>query len=475
MTLVDDDAGQFNVNPDTIMTEIRKPVFVDNAVHHALVTSQASNKQKVTIENRNNASYLVTSSNTYSLTEGNSNVQMTHTARPGHDYTGAPFFNNEKISTNTDPSMLLFNSNDPKNQRLKGSSFSSSNQGITLNLNNMQSRTLLDIGYTGGDVHLGQTVDIGLRTTDLAMQLGSDLTETLTSVNIALPRAVTSTNSKRRKHSIRFLAQDFNKVPILQAMKLVSRQDQRVTYFDRFGSLLYIPFNVSEPSRTLVSDLRLGGQMTNPIDNTTNRVTVTGVPIALNINAEATVDDAVRQQTKFSADVQEPSEVVFDPSIKTEAAARRLARNILRASNVSKGSISSDGHPGAWDLRPGNIVTFRGSKHVIMEARHKFSEGTSDFVFLSIDIGVEGVLQDLSDSAVTAGINASVDTSTQIKKEDLSLFDGLEVVIMPITHNRMVGPSGFLIGRNTARSLLGIGKEKIGTSKGFMISRREDI
>ena len=148
MTLVDDDAGQFNVNPDTIMTEIRKPVFVDNAVHHALVTSQASNKQKVTIENRNNASYLVTSSNTYSLTEGNSNVQMTHTARPGHDYTGAPFFNNEKISTSTDPSMLLFNSNDPKNQRLKGSSFSSSNQGITLNLNNMQSKTLLDIGYT---------------------------------------------------------------------------------------------------------------------------------------------------------------------------------------------------------------------------------------------------------------------------------------------------------------------------------------
>ena len=68
-----------------------------------------------------------------------------------------------------------------------------------------------------------------------------------------------------------------------------------------------------------------------------------------------------------------------------------------------------------------------------------------------------------------------MDTSTQIKKEDLSLFDGLEVVIVPITHNRMVGPSGFLIGRNTARSLLGIGKEKIGTSKGFMISRREDI
>ena len=476
MTLVDDDAGQFNVSLDTTMNEVRKPVFVDNALHHALLSSQTNSKNKVTIENRNNATYTVTSSNRYTLTEGNSTVQITHASRPGHNYEGAPFFSGEKISTTTKSSMLLYNSIQPKHQRLKGSSFDTSDKGITLNLPNMQGLSLNDIGYTGEDVYLGQPIDVGLRTTDLAIQLGSTLTGTLTSVNLSLPRKVTSTNNDRRKHSLKFFAQDFNQIPILQAMKFVSRQDGRVTYFDRFGNLLFVPFNLSEAGRALDENIRLGGQHTNPVDNMENRVTVQGSPLALNLKAEVTVDDRARQQGAFDFDIQQSNRPIVDVSVKTEAAARRLARMILRANSISSGAITTEGHPNSWDLRPGVMVVFKGKRHVIMEAVHRFSEKESDCVFLSLDTGIEGVLQGIADGGISASYTESFNDSEQVKREEISLFDDLEIIITPISMTRTVSSSGFLIGKNMTRSTIGLGNEAIGTNKGrFVFMRSDDV
>ena len=44
--------GKFTDTVNQVMKHVRKPVFVDNAVHHALVESQSDYKHKVTIENR---------------------------------------------------------------------------------------------------------------------------------------------------------------------------------------------------------------------------------------------------------------------------------------------------------------------------------------------------------------------------------------------------------------------------------------
>ena len=70
--------GSFNPDVTQVMTHVRKPVFVDNAVHHALVSTQTGNKHKVTIENRNNATYNVFSEKSYDFVEGESFVQLTH-------------------------------------------------------------------------------------------------------------------------------------------------------------------------------------------------------------------------------------------------------------------------------------------------------------------------------------------------------------------------------------------------------------
>ena len=96
--------GKFTDTVNEAMKHVRKPVFVDNAVHHALVESQADYKHKVTIENRNNATYNVFSEKRYELVEGEASVQLSHVSVPGHTSTSAPFYEKFAQCDRYDPS-----------------------------------------------------------------------------------------------------------------------------------------------------------------------------------------------------------------------------------------------------------------------------------------------------------------------------------------------------------------------------------
>ena len=54
MTLIKNTTtGRFNTDVSEVMSHVRKPVFVDNAVHHARVSVQTSSKPKITVEKSN--------------------------------------------------------------------------------------------------------------------------------------------------------------------------------------------------------------------------------------------------------------------------------------------------------------------------------------------------------------------------------------------------------------------------------------
>lgn len=462
------------MTPNAIMTETRKPVFVDNAIHYSLINPQTTNKQKVTIENRKNNTYHVASNSSYEIVENNSTLEVTHSQKAGHRYENAPWYENSKLATTSDKKMLIYGKENV-NQKLQLSSFENHTKGIKVNLSNMQGKTLQDIGFIENQIYLGQPVDVGLRTTDYALQLTKNITNDVTSVNIAMPRTISNTTSTRRKHSSTFLAEDVKNIPILSALKFVSRHDNRVVYFDRFGNIIYVPFNFSDASRMLKSSLRQGSERTNPVDSVVNRVTVTGVPLALNSNVEVTVDDGARQQGKFDSFIQATSTPVFDSSIKTERSARKIARQILKATALMKGAIETDGHPNSWDLRPGNLVTYKGKKYTIMEAEHSFDSSLSNFKFLALDAGLEGAIQGVNEGFVAQGNLINKDTTIQIQKEDLSLFDELDISFFTVVKTRDVSNSGYIIGKNAGRSLLGIGKESLGTAKKKAISFTEDL
>ena len=90
--------GRYSTDAVEVMTHVRKPVFVDNAVHHARITLQKADKAKVIIEKNNTRTLQVMPQRAYQLLEGESYVQLTHVRKPGHSSLNAPFFNDETIS-----------------------------------------------------------------------------------------------------------------------------------------------------------------------------------------------------------------------------------------------------------------------------------------------------------------------------------------------------------------------------------------
>ena len=179
------------------------------------------------------------------------------------------------------------------------------------------------------------------------------------------------------------------------------------------------------------------------------------MPIALNENLILTMDDRGRQQGRFDNDIIESTSPIFDASITNRQQARRVARQILKTNSLLTGSISSNGHPELWDLRPGDVVFYDGSRLTILEVIHRMADRMSDFVFLNADIGIEGVFQGIIEGSIASSETTNNEKVNQVKSENFSFFEGFEINILPIITVTPVSGSGFLIGGNTNRGKLG--------------------
>ena len=475
MALIKDTvAGRFSTDMDSVMDHVRKPVFVDNAVHHAKVEVSSGVKNKITIESNNSTTFQVMPETRYDIVEGESSIQITHKETAGHSSLAVPFLGDNVLSTANKP-MLVYNADKPS-QRLSISTVEDSNLGITMNLNNMQSKTLDDLDFIQREVNLGQPIEVGLRTTDMAIRMSEQVTGDNNSINsINLGGNLSNTNNNnngRRNHSNRFVGQDFTNVNVMTALRYLARHDSHMILLDRFGNMLYVPINFTEAGRTISTSLRSGGKQINPIDNSPNRITIQGESMSLNDLVIVTVNDTERQ-SGLNGEVREDPVPVMDMTVKTTNAAKRVGRQILRGLSLIRGSISSQGHPDITDLRPGMTVSYDGNDRVITEIKHMPLTKLSDITMMNLDTGIEGVLQQISEGANSISSTEAPLTYVQVVDENLSMFGKIELRITTQITERNVGNTALLIGgvKGTKnRGLIGgtglpIGANKTGSVK----------
>lgn len=467
MTLIQSSVGRFDTTLTSVMNDVRQPVLVDNAVHYAKIQPQSSNKSKITIEARNAQNYDLATEKTYAFVESESGMHITHNETNGHSLKDTIWTGKGKNV----PASLMYGVNKPSN-RIIGGTNESTASGMRVNVRNLKGNTLVDLGFEEEAIRFGQIVDVGLRTTDLAMRLGDSITGSITAVTIGESPTIANIGDNRRKVSNTYLAADFNSINLLSALRFISRHDNRVLIFNRHGVLQYVPFNFSSRVKQLNSQLRTGSEDTSPVENIENRITVQGEPIALNEKLILTMDDAARQQGKFDTDILENTTPIYDASIKTIQNAKKVARQILKANSIMKGAIVTNGHPDAWDLRPGDVVEYNNSMYVVMESKHKLSDKMSNFTFLTLDTGIEGVLQNITTGSISRGSIENPDKSSQITDENLSFFDSLDISIIPIITLKHVSPNGLLIGRNDGRGRIGGNYEPVGLNKSAGIIMR---
>ena len=163
------------------------PSFIDNTVIHGEY-NKTTNGHKVTPAT--NGDFNISHDRSYRLIEGEEEITLTH----NNNYNGAIYqsnLNSQNISTVntststtiTDSPVLMFSTNDPKNRLAPESISTNTSVGNRFKLPNMKGRSLSDIGFNDNLVKLGQSIDIGLRTTDLAVkiagQAGGSITSTM--------------------------------------------------------------------------------------------------------------------------------------------------------------------------------------------------------------------------------------------------------------------------------------------------------
>jgi len=459
-------------NP-VIMKSIRKPKFVDNALYLGEYTAQSDVLNKVTVKQRKTATYGVATSRAYDITELQDSMILKQPQTHGSNYQGSVVYMGSAITSdaNKNKPVLLYAKN-ATHERLRPSSVMNSGVGTTFAVKNTKSKSFEKLGFSATQGHIGHPIDAGLRTTDLAIRLSRDIADSLTSVNIALPMSASNSEVDRRRHSHAFLGADFHGITLVDALRFISRHDGRVIHFDRFGNLLYVPFQFEEGSRFIDHNARTGPAVSNPIENISNRVIVEGLPTAVNDTAFAEVNNSEKQT---SGDVLEEPQVVGDFTVRSNEQAREIGRNILKANAVMLGNLTSAGHPNAWDLRPGMVIEYNGERKILIEVRHRMAQNATDLVFLSVESGVEGVLQGILQGTKNTG--AQEDTIQQIVEKNMALFGDIEIISVIITEVQGHGTSGdgFIIGRGMGRGVVGAATgETVGGSKTAKITQRGD-
>ena len=190
----------------------------------------------------------------------------------------------------------------------------SANKGAQINLVNMKGKNLNDYQMSmTRTVYAGQTLSVGLRSTDLVEKLFTKALHGLNSVST-------------KGASTLFVAQNFNSTALPTAVRFVGRHDHNVMYYDRFGNFVYAPkiFNIKD--RELGIQRGVGKTKADPITDIANRITVRGKGIALNDAVSVEVDDAEAQKRQGSIKQMK----VKDPTVNNESKARTSANQMLR-------------------------------------------------------------------------------------------------------------------------------------------------
>lgn len=461
--------GRADAAQTAIMKVMRRPVFIDNAIIHARYeTLTGSNRSKVTNPTKND--FQLSHDRKYQLVEEEAAVRLVHNQRPGHLYQGAIYFDGSQLtSTATLPTLIYGASGLPANhrERLIAERIEDVSIGSRLLLHNMSGKELLDLGFTQGEVRLGQKLDVGLRTTDLAQTLAKKLDNTFTSISFGNPHAPNRSYVQRTHHSQQFLSQDFRNVNMLTALRFIGRHDGRVVLFDRFGNLLFVPFNFTPGHRTLNPALRFGPHKADPINSTYNRITVVGEQRALNHAVNVTLDDRSQQRGERDVNdiqIREMPNPIVDVSVTTFTGARRLARQVLRAQSLAAGMETSEGHQSAWDIRAGDVVIYGNQPMVAIRSTHKLATNESDFNFISRGAGLQAYLQSAEAGTIAVGEGGLPEKHTAIVKEDISFFLPFDIISTLFMRERRIRTTGLLLG-DSARATIGRKIEPIGTSK----------
>ena len=419
--------GRADAAQNTVMKKIRKPRFVDNAVRHAQYTKVkagfAANKPTKT-------DFIPTPERRYKLIEEEDTIRLLHNPTDSMTYEGSLFFDGDKVTTtSTLPALVVGSEN--HSQALVMSEIKSSNKGNRYGLENLKGRKLHDIGFTDKTIRFAQKVDVGLRTSDLAIRLGNSSHSSINGLRVKRP-------------STTFVAQDFYGIDSLTAIRFLAKHDFYSPRSDRFGNLVYSPQTQVEREYLLTENRVSGGTTESNNDALPNRVVVRGKPRANNDKNVVQIDDFGSQGDS----VNELPGGIYAPTALTKASARKIGQNMLRmAKKATNSKILSEVLEGSH-IQPGDLVSYQSrtdsDKKIVLGGNYDLINRKSDLHINSVDGTLEDVLQKFQEVDISNTSDDDFDRNRQFSVEEFATSFGFKIKISweiaeRVDNNRGVG------------------------------------
>jgi hypothetical protein len=459
-------------------SQVSSPTFVDNAVHHAVysVSTDATTGKFSSVARPKSTDFQPTLPKTYSYEEQSASILLKHRRAGGVNSDTPVFFNNAELVTGVTPPLYLFADSD----RILPFDITSDSSGSIVNLNNMRGETLSTMGLDSENQSLtaGQIVDVGLRTTDLAMRLFKDKKHSLNSVSIGRPysasRTGTSTTNKGAtlfRHSGQFVSKDLRSASMVNALRFLARHDHYTLFHDRFGNFIYAPYGFSQSDKSLRNELAANITADSIVD-ASNRIIVRGPTNALNSNNEAHVDDVEIQKRDGVIKTQ----VYTDPTANTRASARTTANQMLRLNRKAQGAFISSGQLDAWDVQPGQVVDFyhpvlkKNIRAAVVEATHVMSNRQSQLSLLSYEMGISDLMNTVNLDTIDMRESTAIGVDNTIKVVDMSAVGSMNLKVNGIIKVRQVASRSERTHSNPSQITLNETTNDI--HSGFLIGHR---
>ena len=401
--------GRFDADQNAVMKRVRKPRFVDNAVRHGEYTKSSSG---FTVNKPTQSDFIPTPERKYKLIEEDDTIRIMHNQSDGLKYEGSIFYNNEKVSTTSKVPSLIVGADDAQ-QKLELSSVESSTKGSRYRIENLKGRSLKDIGFTDKEVRITQPIDIGLRTSDLAIKVVGSKKGAVNGIHL-------------KSDSNKFLARDFYGINTGVVFKYLTKHDSFSIRNDKFGNLKYLPQQTHDNHHFIAPALITNGIDENDADDVYNRVIVRGKDRANNSKNAIQVDDFGSQDKG----IKELPGGLSLPTAVTKSATRTGGRRILAM--IKKAGLRQTLRDTLHSIKvsPGDSASFlyeNREQKIVLHTHHDVNKKISQITVGSVDGTLEDVIEKFREVDVANQFDSGEERSRQFESIEFSTFAGFKI------------------------------------------------
>jgi len=430
--------GRSDAAQNAIMKVVRNPKFVDNGVRHAVYSKQQSG---FTVAKPVNSDFMPTHNRKYQLIEEEDTIRLLHNTTDGHKYTGAIFLNDERVSTNSNLPPILIGTENTK-QALVPSSIEASTEGTRYRLENLKGNSLEQLGFTNKTIHIGQKVNVGLRTSDLVGRVLKKQGSSIGGLNIPNPSA-------------KFVAQDFYGTDALSAVRFLSKHDGYNVSTDQFGNVDYSHNKHHGREHRITNNMVTEGSIQTAGKSQINRVVVRGKPLANNDQNVVQVDDF-----GFQGDtVNEIPGGIFAPTAVTKSSAKAIGRKLLAMAKRADGNERLQGVLMSSRVQPGDVISYdtvnSRERKIVLSTRHYITEQKSEIDINSVNGSIEDIIQRFQEVDISSSTENNEERNRQFKKIEFSTSFGYNIKTSWQVEDRKVQDtaSGIILGNDTSNTI----------------------